>query len=248
MSREKELFSFICGKKGVQEAIENNPNGVDFVWLQKPYETIIKACRDNGVTYEIIKDSDKFFRSKVNKANHQGAMAKIKDFGYVELDDIIANVKGKERPVIIITDGIQDPGNLGAIIRTAEATKVDAIILKNHGNVHVNPLVSKVSTGATQWVPICIVNNVTETMKKLAKNGFWSVGTDVHTEALHWDESQKYDFPVLLVVGNEKSGISRLVLEQCDFKVKIPMMGKVESLNVSVATALMLYQIRNQQK
>jgi len=144
----------------------------------------------------------------------------------------------KERPVILMLDGIEDPHNLGAIIRSAEAFQIDAIIIGKHNCVPVNATVAKVSTGALANVDIIQVTNLTKTLIDLKKKGFWVVEAEANQGVDY--ASLDYQMPLVLVVGSEGFGISRLVKEQSDYNVFIPMYGKVNSLNVSVATAILL--------
>lgn len=174
---------------------------------------------------------------------HQGVAAIIAPFEYSSLEEIIRYSKSKSNPLILILDEINDPHNFGAIIRSCDAFSVDGIIIKNRGQVAVNMTVSKVSTGAINYVRIAQVNNLTSAIKTLKDNGYWIYSADgLGKEDYH---KVNYDGPTALVMGSEGFGISRLVLENSDFIIKIPMSGHVNSLNVSVATGIILSRIRN---
>lgn len=177
-----------------------------------------------------------------NHQNHQGIIAEVIDFEYSSVDDIIKCAKNSKHPLILILDEIADPHNLGAIIRSADAFSVDGIIMKSRNQVSVNATVYKVSTGAINFVKIAQVSNLSNAIKKLKDNGYWVYASDGGGK----EEYQKQDFsgPVALIVGSEGFGISRLVLDNSDIVMKIPMSGHVNSLNVSVATGILLAQVR----
>jgi len=171
---------------------------------------------------------------------HQGIVAEIPDFKYSDLDDVVEN---KENCLVIILDHLEDPHNFGAIIRTSEAAGVDAIVIPNKRSVEVNPTVLKTSVGAIDNIPVCMVSNIVNTINNLKKQGFWIVGTDMDgTDYRELDYSGK----TAIVIGNEGKGISDLVRKSCDFIASIPMYGKVNSLNASVAAGVMIYEVVKQ--
>ncbi len=176
---------------------------------------------------------------------HQGIVAEVKDFQYADLHTVIADLSTHENSLVLILDEINDPHNFGAMIRSADAFNVGAIIIKKDRQVRVTPVVSKVATGAQNFVPIILVTNLSQTIKTLKDNGFWIVGADGSSDKTIYDS--RYDFKTALVIGSEGYGISRLVLDQCDFIFKIPMLGHVNSLNASVATGIILSTIRGKQ-
>ena len=187
-------------------------------------------------------DADKLNQLS-NRGNHQGVVLEVKPFEYSDFNSILVAACKKKNPLIRIWDEIEDPHNFGAIIRSADAFNVDGIIIKARNQVPVTPIVSKVSTGAIQFVKIAQVSNISVAMTKLKENGFWIYAADGSGK----DDYQKlkYDGPVALVVGSEGRGISKLVLDNSDFVVRIPMHGHVNSLNVSVATGILLSRIKN---
>lgn len=182
----------------------------------------------------------------VKTENHQGIVALTSTYNYDSLDDIIAKAKNKKDPLILLLDEIQDPHNFGAIIRSADAFGVDGIIIKKDRQVEVTATVIKVATGAQNYVPIAQVSNLNNAISKLKDNGFWVVSTDGNAKSTI--SSLEYNFPVALIIGSEGAGISRLVIANSDFLVKIPMEGHVNSLNASVATGIILSAIRIKQE
>ncbi len=188
-------------------------------------------------------------RSKINSMsqtdNNQGVIAIVPPFNYCEVDDILNLAKEKnEDPFIIILDGIEDPHNLGSIIRTAETAGVHGIIIPKRRAAQVNSTVNKVSAGAVEHMKIARVNNITETIRYLKENDLWICGTDINTNTYYYN--QDFKMPIGIVIGSEGFGMSRLVKENCDFLVKIPMKGKITSLNASVSAGIVMYEVVKQ--
>lgn len=175
-------------------------------------------------------------------ANHQGIILCVDDFGYSDVNEFFE----KEDCFLIILDHLEDPHNFGAIIRTSEAAGVDGIIIPKDRGVSVNGTVIKTSVGASENINISMVTNLNNTIKELKDNGFWIVGTDIldSTDYREIDYSGK----IALVIGNESTGMSRIIKESCDFIAKIPMYGKINSLNASVAAGIMIYEVVRQKK
>ena len=177
-------------------------------------------------------------------ARHQGAVGIVAAKPYAQLDDLI-EVSGRlESPVLLILDGIEDPRNLGAILRTAEATGVQGVIIPERRAVGLTATVAKASAGAIEHIPVARVVNLSQTIERLKAARFWVYAMDVKGSQSYSDVD--YRGPVALVVGGEGRGIRPLVAEQCDGRVRIPMQGKVESLNASVAIAILLYEVIRQ--
>ena len=177
--------------------------------------------------------------------NHQGVIAIVPPFEYCEVEDILNNAKQKgEQEFILILDGIEDPHNLGSIIRTAETAGVHGIIIPKRRAASVNSTVNKVSAGAVEHMKIARVNNINETIKYLKDNGVWICGTDMDTNTEYYN--QDLTGPIAIVIGSEGFGMSRLVKENCDFLVKIPMKGKITSLNASVSAGIVIYEALKQ--
>lgn len=175
--------------------------------------------------------------------NHQGIIVEVQPHEYSSLEEIISASKGKEQPLVLILDEIEDPHNFGAILRCADAFSVDGVIIKSKNQVPLNWTVAKVSTGAIEYVKVAQVSNLSNAIKALKDNGFWIFAADGAGK----DSYNKVDYsgPVALIVGSEGRGISQLVLKNSDFIIKIPMSGHVNSLNVSVSTGILLSRIRN---
>lgn len=173
-------------------------------------------------------------------AVHQGFVLRVSTFAYTELDVILEKAEQEDNPLILILDGLTDPHNLGSILRTADATNVCGVIIPKHRAVGVTPVVSKTSTGAVEHVPIARVTNLSQTLDKLKAKGFWTFGTDMNGTPSHrWNTSGK----LALIIGNEGKGISANIKKQVDEMITIPMNGHVQSLNASVAAAILMYEV-----
>lgn len=178
-----------------------------------------------------------------NKRNHQGIAAIIKEFKYLSLEEVIFSTKKEVNPLVVILDEIQDPHNFGAILRTCAFFNVKNVIIKKHNQVPLNATVAKVSTGALNFVNVCQVANLSQTIEELKKHGFWIVSTDVH-EATHFS-SVDYHRSIALILGSEGKGVSPLLTKRSDYVVQIPVMGPIDSLNVSVAAGILISHIKN---
>ena len=175
-------------------------------------------------------------------ASHQGVIAKVTPFKYSEVTDIINRAKRKgEDPFIVILDEIEDPHNLGSIIRTAELCGVHGIIIPKRRNVGVTPTVYKCSAGAIEHMRIAKVTNINATIDQLKEEGIWIYGADIDGKDFSYNTN--FSGPCALVIGSEGRGISKLTLKKCDVLVKIPMIGKINSLNASVAGGIMMYEV-----
>ena len=189
-----------------------------------------------------VKETEKErFSEFAGGASTQGIIAIIDSYRYAEVEDILAVAQTKnEHPFILILDEITDPHNLGALIRSAECAGVHGVIIPLHNAAAVNATVAKTSAGATAHLPIARVTNIAQTLDNLKKAGVWIVGTEMESDILYYNHD--YRGSLAIVIGNEGTGIRRLVKEKCDFLVKIPMHGKIESLNASVAGALVMFE------
>lgn len=177
--------------------------------------------------------------------NNQGVIAIVPPFNYCEIEDILDLAKKRdEKPFILILDGIEDPHNLGSIIRTAETAGVHGIIIPKRRAANVNSTVAKVSAGAVEYMKIARVNNINDAINTLKENDVWICGTDMDTDKYYYDED--FTGGIGIVIGSEGYGISRLVKENCDFLVKIPMKGKITSLNASVSAGIVMYEVVKQ--
>ena len=204
---------------------------------------ILRIARDKKIVVQETEMSKLDFIS--NNGNHQGIIAYVAPFPYVEVEDILEKARSKnEKAFVIIADGITDPHNLGALVRTAEALGAHGIIIPKRNSVPVTSTVAKVSAGAIEYLSVARVTNIARCIEDLKKEGLWIIGADMDGKT----ELSKADLnsPVALVVGGEDTGIGKLVKEKCDIVVSIPMKGKISSLNASVAGAIMMYEVARQ--
>jgi 23S rRNA (guanosine2251-2'-O)-methyltransferase len=236
------MAQYIYGKNTVLTRLnEGMPIEKLFLLEQNKWMDVLELAKKARI--DVVMCS----RSKLDalaNGNHQGIVAQIKEYKVYTIDEILSSVENGKTPLLVMCDGLEDPHNLGAILRTADAVGVDGVIIGKHRSVSLTPTVAKVSTGAIDTVKVAQVTNLTQTLKELKKAGFWVCGAD--SEKASDYRQANLTAPLVLVVGSEGFGLSRLVKEQCDFTVKIPMIGKVSSLNASVATAVLLYEIFNQ--
>ena len=235
------------GRNSVTELIKSGKD-INKLYVQKgekhgSINEIIKLAKQNKV---VITELDRAKLDQMSEShNHQGVIAIVPPYEYCDVDEILEYAKSKnESPFILILDGIEDPHNLGSIIRTAECSGVHGIIIPKRRSVQVNATVNKTSAGAAQYVKVARVNNLTETIKYLKENDVWIYGTDIEGKCYY--NEQKYNGGAAIVIGSEGFGMSRLVKENCDFLVKIPMVGKINSLNASVSAGILMYEVFNQ--
>ena len=243
-------MSLIYGINPVTEAIVSGKT-INKIYAQKGnkevYQVIQKARENKIVVVEADKVKlDRMITLENEKLkNSQGIVASVTDYNYYTVDDILEEANNKkEPPFIIILDKIEDPQNLGAIVRSAECLGAHGVIIQKRNAAQVTETVEKVAAGACNYVKIARVTNITESIKYLKKQGLWIYGLDMDgaSDIYNTDLSG----PIGLVVGNEGSGISKLVLQNCDFIIKIPMVGHIESLNASVSAAISMYEIVRQ--
>ncbi len=224
---------YVYGRNVALETI-NNKIEIKKIILQEHFKDDKLLSQLKRVPAPIIYKK-KYELDKMVNGLHQGVILQVPDYEYASLDEII----DKENALVVILDHLEDPHNLGAIIRTCEAAGVDGIIIPKDRSVSVNPTVIKVSTGAIDYVKIAQVTNLNNTIRTMKENGFWIVGTDMQGENY---SDIDYSGKCAIVVGNEGKGLSRMVLESCDFIASIPMNGKTNSLNASVALGIVLFE------
>lgn len=234
----------IYGRNAIEEAL-NSGATIDRLLVKNGVRDahgnrIINAAKERGIRV-IFRDGAALDREVPRGANHQGFVAEITDFAYSETDDILALAEEKgEPPFILILDGVEDPHNLGAIMRVAECAGVHGIIIPKHRSVTVNDTVVKVSSGAAQYVRVAKVTNINDTIRYLQEDkGVWVFAADMDGESLY---TANITGAVAFVIGGEGKGVSRLTRELCDGAVAIPMFGNVNSLNASVAAAIVVYE------
>jgi len=238
------MDSILSGRQPILEALKS---GVALEKILVLYGTrgeslrqIRALAKQRGVPFSEV--SKQRFLELAPDAKNQGVLAIVSSTRYVEVDDILDSAEAKgASPFVLILDEIEDPHNLGALIRTAECAGVHGVIVPKHHSASISQTVAKASAGASLHVPLARVTNVAQLIEELKQKGFWIVGADM-SGAKRYDEVE-YTGPIAVVVGNEGKGIRRLVKEKCDFLVRIPMYGKIGSLNASVAGALILYEV-----
>jgi 23S rRNA (guanosine2251-2'-O)-methyltransferase len=202
-------------------------------------DRIFKLLKEKHFKYKVVFNNE--ITKLVGNAVHQGIIAETESYDYVDFDKIIEDNKNNENALLVLLDGIEDPHNVGAILRSCDAFGVNGLIIGANRQVGLNSTVAKVSTGAIEYVPCAMVTNLNQAIKKLKDNGYWVVSTD--GEATNDYRDLDYKMKTVLVVGSEGFGISKLVLKNSDFTVKIPMVGHVNSLNASVAAAILISEI-----
>ena len=218
--------------KNVAKEILQKPNTIKKAYIYENFNDneILEQLKKAGIPCKFL---DKKSLDDTEEGNHQGIILEIDDYKYTFLDELL------DRDIIIILDHLEDPHNFGAIIRTCEAAGINSIIIPKDRSVKVNATVMKTSAGTLENVDICMVSNIVNAIKTLKDNGFWIIGTD-----MEGTDYRKIDYKgkIAIVIGNEGKGLSRLTEENCDFVAKIPMYGTVNSLNASVAAALVIYE------
>ena len=248
--QEKEQRNFddqVEGRNSVLELLESEKD-INKIFVtrgekQGSINKIIGIAKGKRI---VLVEADKSKLDEMSQTgNHQGVIAIVPPFEYCEVEDILDEAKSKnEKPFILILDGIEDPHNLGAIIRTAETAGVHGVIIPKRRAASVNSTVNKVSAGAVEHMKIARVNNINDTIQFLKDSGLWIIGTDGTAENYYYE--QDLTGPIALVIGSEGSGMNRLVSENCDILVKIPMHGKITSLNASVSAGIVTYEIVKQ--
>ncbi len=226
---------YVHGKNVALEILNNNRK-IEKAYLYKNFDDkiIINALTKLNISIDWL---EKYELDRLVNKGHQGVILEVPDYNYANYQDFI----NEEDTIVIILDHLEDPHNLGAIVRTCEAAKVDGIIIPKDRSVNVNSTVMKVSAGTIDNVNIAQVTNLTTTIKELKKNGFWIIGTDMNGTDF---EEIDYKGKIAIVIGNEGKGLSRLVKEECDFIASIPMFGKTNSLNASVAAGIIIYKAK----
>lgn len=235
----------IIGRNAVLEALRSG-RSLDSVWIAKGERggslgVICALCRENGIP---VKEADVRKLNSLGGNNHQGVMAFAACKEYATLEDVFKKAEASGRPpFVIVCDELEDAHNLGAIIRSAEAAGCHGIIIPKRRAVGLTSTVYKTSAGAVEYMPVVRVSNVTDTLKHLKKRGLWVYGLDM--DGTSWCQTD-LSGPIALVVGSEGHGMTRLVKEQCDGIISLPMQGQINSLNASVACGIMMYEVVRQ--
>ncbi len=240
--REKSREDLLVGRNAVREALQAG-RPIDSVWVANgdrgtPVRRILALCRERGVVVKEVSSAK--LDAACGGMAHQGVAAVAAAHEYAAVEDLLQVAKERgEPPFLVICDGIDDPHNLGAIIRTAECCGAHGVILPKRGAVGLTAAVDKAACGALEYIPVARVANLTATVEKLKKDGIWIYGADMAGKP--YSETD-FSGPAAVVIGSEGKGISRLLKENCDVMVSIPIRGHIASLNASVAAGIILYK------
>lgn len=241
--------NIIIGRNSIIEALKAH-RPIEKIILQRgvhgrPIQIIRSLAQQNGV---IVTEVDKQkFRSIADSDAAQGVVALVGVKEYEDFDSLLEKIASrttKEKPFLLVLDEITDPHNIGALIRTAECAGVDGVILPKHHAAPMTETVHKTSAGAIEHIPITRVTNIARILDRLKENGYWIVGAD--SDAEHQYHEVDYTSAIAIVIGSEGRGVRRLVKEKCDYLVRIPVKGKISSLNASVAGAIIMYEVVRQ--
>lgn len=246
--RDDYYINLIEGRNPVLEALKSGRE-IDKLFVQSgqtegSIKQIIAIARDKRI---LIKEVDKAKLDRMSATkSHQGVIASAALYKYYEIDDIleIARQKGED-PFIVILDEITDPQNLGSILRSCDGAGVHGVIIPKRRAASLTPIIGKISAGAVEYVPVAKVTNINQTMEYLKEKGLWIAGADVTGEAYY---EKDMTGPLAIVVGSEGKGLSRLVKDNCDFIVGIPMVGKISSLNAAISCAVLIFEAKKQKK
>lgn len=243
--RSKWGSEWIYGLNPVLEAIRagRNIKGI-FISLSRHDKVleIKKAAEDRNIPVKIL---DLTFFDTTFRKGHQGVAAEVSSKGYVALDELLdIPSKKNEAPLFIVLDCIEDPRNFGAILRVADAAGVHGIVIQSHRSVNLGPEASKASAGAVEYVPVSMVVNIKHAIHKMKDKGIMIIGAEVEAEEYPWDID--LSIPLAIVIGSEGKGLRRTVKENCDAFVSLPMKGRINSLNASVATGILAFEILRQ--
>ncbi|MDF9866562.1 23S rRNA (guanosine2251-2'-O)-methyltransferase [Bacilli bacterium PM5-3] len=233
---------YCYGKNTIKGLIESKTQ-FEEVYISNKFKdaNMLNFLDKNRIRYKKISENE--LNKLSDNANHQGIMAKMFEYNYYNFDQMVLDNKDNENSLIIILDGLEDPQNFGSIIRSAEALNVSGIVIPKNRSVKVNPTVAKVSTGAINEVKIAQVTNLRQVISKLKEENYWVVGAHMDTDTLY--DEMDYKMKIALVIGSEGKGISMQLKKECDYLVKLPMYGKVSSLNAAVSAAIIMYEINS---
>ncbi len=237
---------FVYGNWAIVETIRAGRRKVDQLLLADGVEEkgttaeLVEMANSNGVS--VKRMPRRILDDVTNNGNHQGAALRVGAYPYADIDDIFATAEERdEKPFILLLDLLKDPQNVGALLRTAEAVGVHGVIMQDRRNVNITPAVVNASSGAVEHLNVVQVTNLVNAMKELENHGVWLVGFDAGPNVLPIDKTDLLNEAVALVMGSEGEGLRRLVKDQCNILLSIPMRGKVASLNVAAAGAIALY-------
>ena len=231
------MAQYVYGKNVVKQMLKDH-TPIKTIWLANEDREISSLAEKNHVA---VKKTDRKALSRMtNTDRHQGVAALVEEYKLYTVDEMTASVEEGQYGLIIMLDELEDPHNLGAVLRTADAIGATGVIFKKTHAVGLTPTVAKVSAGAIDTVKCAAVTNLSRTLEDLKKKGYWAVGADMDGQDYR---TLNYDFNTVLIIGNEGKGISRLLSEKCDYIVSLPMVGKISSLNASVSAGILMYSI-----
>ena len=239
---------YIYGINAVSEALKARGRAFEWVGMAKErhdlrLQRLVEDCRRLAVPVRFLERTE--LDRMAGNASHQGVVAVTSAKQYSDLDDVVGAKRG-QYSLVVVLDGVEDPHNLGAILRTADAAGADGIVIPERRAASVTGTVTKASAGASEHLPIAKVTNIARTVEELKERNLWTVGLDQRASQTY--DALDYNMDCALVLGAEGKGLHDLVKKKCDFLVSIPMLGKVSSLNVSVAAAIVLYEIVRQRR
>jgi len=243
---EIKVSELIVGRNNVQAALQGE-RSLTKILISKSVrgnlQSLLNLAKERGCPVQFVP------REKLDDIsgglNHQGIIAETAAWRYYELDELLAQIDIRANPILLILDGVEDPHNLGALLRSGECAGISGVILPRRRSAQLTETVARVSMGAIESIRVARVGNLAQTLDALKEVGFWIAAADMSGQSF-WQV--KWDFPVALILGGEGSGVSRLLKEKSDYVVSIPTLGKVNSLNVSVAGAVLLYEMLRQRK
>ena len=237
----------LIGRNAVTEALKSG-RGINKLLVangdkEGSIREILALAHERGVLVQNVERSK--IESIAGGLRHQGVLAYVPPVDYVELDEILSRIgdSGAE-PFLLLLDELEDPHNLGALLRTADAAGVQGVLIPKRRSCPLSSTVAKTSAGAVEYVPVARIGNVAQTLRSLKEKGYWVAGADMEGTVDYYDAN--FTGPLVLVVGSEGHGISRLTRELCDFLVRLPMLGKINSLNASVAGSILMYEAMHQ--
>lgn len=247
MDKIKNENQMILGKNPIIEAIESE-RSIHKIYIAEGLnknvtQKLLDLAKQKGIVTQFVPKKKLDQMAEGNQ--HQGMIASVAAYDYIDLNDLLKKSKENNNfPFLVMLDEIEDPHNLGSILRTADVVGVDGIIIPKRRSVGLTATVAKTSTGAVEYIPVARVTNLAQTIDQLKKEGYWVIGTDASAEKMYTEVD--FQIPVCLVIGSEGKGISRLIREKCDLMIKMPMKGHINSLNASVAAALVMYEVYRQ--
>ncbi|MBI5418167.1 23S rRNA (guanosine(2251)-2'-O)-methyltransferase RlmB [Candidatus Poribacteria bacterium] len=238
----------VYGRNVVLEVLKSGQRKIKKIYLASSgkgeiRDKIVQLSKEKKISIDIV--SPEMLDKIAHGVMHQGVIASVSEIITHDIDNVVSSVKNAGNiPFFLALNNIQDPHNIGALLRSADACNADGVIIPHHHNSPINATVVKTSSGASEYIPIIRENNLANILEKLKKQGVWIFGADMFGEQEYYNAD--FTLPLAIVLGNEGEGLQRLIKEKCDFLVKIPMKGRINSLNVSVAGALLMFEVLRQ--